>query len=460
MTATTAINAVLSRPSIPRDPSGTPLSEKVASAGKLGGNLAGAAIGAAATFTFGTFAELIPGKDSVPDWFFKFLAGGGAVFSGYFLYRVWNLIKKDKRADVPTPFTLEGEHDPNLVQKIGNSVAIVSANPDEVLKLSQDIIKGKSSDNTITEARNLFRYWTDKEIKNIVTGNKGRSEFVFDNGNGINSPINLSNLKDRLAVLIGYTVGNKDNLTDPSSTADTILTTSLKLSDIEDGKKFELDHLVPDEFAIVYSVARHYKTRHSLFDTDLISTSLAEIGSEAKIKNLKTDLKQPKGSTPEVTAINHLTKGTDSFICNYNYLKVLQQSIEYVIKAENDSSSGKLTAGRTRNAAVLKAALIAGLELKIPKTDTDTSITEQLKRILEGYATNPTNNLGSQKGVNDKAGELEKLLATLKETSEGSVSINVTEEATKDKTYGNAFSYPKDEFIIFNGLIKEFATNT
>ncbi len=465
---TTCINSVLSRPSIPRDSSGTPLYENVSKAANLGGNLLGVLIPGAAGVIFGSLDAIIPGHN-VPDAAAKIGTYGSFGLAGYFLYRVWKLIKKDKQADArhPTPIKL---HNETLVKDIGNSIAKVSANSDEVLKLSQNIINGKSDDSIIPEARNLFRYWTDNDIKNIVIGNEGRSEFVFDNGNGIKSPINLSDLKDRLAVLIGYTVGTKDlpdpfaviTATNPGglSTADTILTNSLKLSDIEDGKKFELDHLVPDEFAIVYSVARHYKTRHDLFTNDLISTSLPEIGTEAKIKSLRADLKQAKGSPLEEAARDHLMKGTDSFICNYNYLKVLQQSIEYVIKAENDSSSGKLTAGRVRNAAVLKAALIAGLELKIPKTDTDLSITEQLKRILGGYDSNPPTGLGSKKGVSAKADELEKLLAILKEPSEGSVSINVTEEATKDKTYGNIFSYPKDEFIVFNGLIKELATSS
>lgn len=433
-------NAILAKPSTQKNSSGFSLYDDAKSFAGLGANLGGAAVGAAAAFTFGTFAEVIPGKDSVPDWFFKFLAGGGAIFSGYFLYKVWKLIKKEKQADAKTtPFALTDE---TLVKNIGNSVAKVSANSDKVLGLSLDILNGSPDNDTIAQARNLFTYWTNDEIKNIVTKYRGRPEIELINGNGIDAKIYFSDLKDRLAVLTGYIVETEDTTIKLHDDLPQKITDQfLGLEKIEDGT-FNLDHLVPDEFAIVYSAARHYVKDTLASKNDSITEVFREISTDASLAKLKNYFKGPLGPDNN-TANNALTE----FKKTYNYLKVLQKAIEYVISTEGQTN---ISAGKARNVAVLKAALISGLGIKF---DPKKSVNNQLREYLEDVQ-----GTSLKKGLKYKVSELERLCSKLQEAQgEGSTSIGITKEDSKDKTYGNIFTHPTDEFIVFDELIKEFS---
>ena len=439
-------NAILARPSTQKNSSGFSLYDDAKSFAGLGANLGGAAVGAAAAFTFGTFAEVIPGKDSVPDWFFKFLAGGGAIFSGYFLYKVWKLIKKEKQADVKTaPFALTDE---TLVKNIGNSVAKVSANSDKVLGLSLNILNGNPDGDTIAQARNLFTCWTNDEIKNIVTKYRGRPEIELINGNGIDAKIYFPDLKDRLAILTGYIIGTRDVcLTTPDSEKNalpqTITGQFLDLNEIEAGK-FDLDRLVPDEFAIVYSAAKHYVEGTLVSDNDSITKVFHKINTDTSLTQLKNYFKGTLGENN-----NEANKALTEFKKTYNYLKVLQKAIEYVISTEGQTN---ISAGKVRNAAVLKAALISGLGLRF---DPNVPVNDQLKKYLEDVQETSASPV--KKGLKYKVSELERLCSKLQETQgEGGISISITKEDSKEKTYGNIFTHPTDEFIVFDELIKEF----
>ncbi len=440
--AATTGNAILARPGISKDTPGSVLYEGALAAANLTGKVAKGGLGVAALLTFGTFAELIPGRDSVPDWLFKVLAACGGILAIHEGWQVLKLVRNNKNT---TPQivqeTLENE---TLVKNIGTAVAKVSANPDKIFNLSQDILNGNAFNDTIVASRNLVTSWTDPEIAGIAKRNKGRTERELDNGNGEGGKIHLSDLSDRLAVLIGYVVGAQDHLPDPSvasRTPSTVDRITAKLQGIEEGN-FDLDYLVPNEFAIVYSAAKHYVSEGFAANNESITQTFSKIANEAELTELKKILRGPIGPVQEPAE-----KELKEFKLTYNYLKVLQQAIEYVRSAEGQTN---LSAGKARNVAVLRAALISGLGIKF---EIGTSVNNKLNRVLEDYQKNSASSV--EKGLKYKLSKLEEFRGKLQEAREqNGISISVVEELSK--TYGNAFSYPKDELIAFNGLIKEF----
>ena len=438
--AATTGNVILSRVGVSKDSPGSALYEGAKAAASLTGKIAKGGLGVAALVTFGTFAELIPGKDSVPDWLFKVLAACGAILAGH---EGWQILKSVRsNQNIPPPIVQETLENETLVKDIGTAVAKVSANPDSVIKLSQDILNGNPYNDTITASRELVTHWTDSEIRGIAKRNKGRAEREIDNGNGVGEKIHLSNLSDRLAVLIGYVIGGREHLSDPGDTAHRITTELLNLKKIEEGR-FDLDYLVPNEFAIVYSAAKHY-TNGFAANNESVAQAFSKLADEAELTKLKQTLRGPVGSLKNL-AEEELKK----FKSTYNYLKVLQQAIEYVRSVEGQTN---LSPGKARNVAVLKAALISGLDIKFQK---GISVNSQLEKFLEDYQQDATSPV--EKGLKYKLSKLEEFCSKLQEVKgQDGISISVVQEEAKNKTYGNVFSYPNDEFVVFNDLIKEF----
>ena len=457
MTTLALTNAAFSKPSISKGSPGSPLYENATQFAGLTGNLIGAAVGISAGIGAGSLDAVIPGHN-IPDGVAKFFTFAGFGTAIFFFVKLIRQIFKLKNTEVKhvTPTTLTNK---NLVKDIGKSTGKVYVNPDKALHLSQDILNGTADNDTITASRNLFVHWTNEEIRRIAQQNRGRSEKDIDNGNGFNAKINLSDLSDRLAVLAGYiglTQDTKITNSDGSENSEaynkpltTILNNYLSLNSIEEGgEKFKLDYLIPNEFAMVCSAGMAFKKRYSLYtDDNAINNLIQNISNEIDSTSKLTDIKKLKEAfrVPMGEENNKAKEILERFKLHYNYLKTLQQALEYVTTAEGQ----ELSIDKARNVAVLRAALITGLDIKIKSV---VSVNDQLKMVLKDCKETSLSPI--KKGLTKKVSELEDILSKLQESQgEGSISINTTRE---DKTHGNIFSYPKGELIVFKGLIEKF----
>ena len=367
------------------------------------------------------------GKSIAPDhtFFDRFSLVGiilgaiTAIFGATGLYRGEKEVEKIEVP--PTPFTIKD----TVAKDLSDLVKEVSGNPNDRFKISNNIVDGNRAANLRTDCYDLVKKWADPVSGFIdkLESNENKSVLEFIHGNGTNSNITSTELKERFALLIGYIIGSRGTAPIASDApSNDILTdiNKLVLAKIEKGES-KWEALLPDEFTLLFSAASHYKEKHMDTETSIKT----EFQDKINLTTMKTSLSSPRGSTPKDTA----KKQIGEVINSRNYLKSLQKGIEFVIQVEGERKSGKkVDSGRQRDADILRNALVAGLQLMVKDRD-DT--VKQLDAILKGHADNKPasagGTTGTQKGLNEKIGDMDKFWANFENTirsSTNEISIN------------------------------------
>lgn len=353
------------------------------------------------------------GKSIAPDntFFDKFSLVGiiiGAITAIWGGVGLYNGNKQIKQAEIPaTPFTIDN----TVASNITDTVKELGINPNTHFTLSNYIVDGDRSraPQLRDHCYNLAMQWIDPNngFMNIINSNNGRNELNFENGNGINSNITSEQLKERMAILLGYVVGSRANA-NALDTESRNITDLLCLDQIEDpdtSGRCEIELMLPDEFILLYSAARHYKLNHMDRDDSISSDSLQLRGVTTPISQTDTvtNLGLASGDPAKDAAKDNAKRVANS----RNYLRSLQKGIEFVIEVEKTKQSGQtVDATRQRDADILRSALVTGLGLHVTGI-TDT--VDKLERILNGHTSNsPGTATGTPTSLKDKINTLEQ----------------------------------------------------
>ena len=400
--------------------------------------------GLALTIGSAILKALTPDKELVDKlWFITLLIGAATTIGGFIGLSKQNSVIKNQTIP-PTELDI----DKNAAEQISGFVKEVSTNPNGTFKISNDIVNavrltvsGTVPNPLRVNSYNLVKAWNEPANRfiTVIRDNRGKSEFLFKGGNGTGQDITSSELKDRMAILIGYIVGSRpDAALDAESV--NIVDDELKLSCIEKGDR-KLECLLPNEFTLLYAAARHYKINHMDRDDSINQNSIT-------IKEIYTN--SPSGVTTPVSktiGLNSIQNGLSSpgtpendtakedigtIATSRNYLRILYNGITFVRQIERNKKSGqKITESEQRDADILRSALVAGLGLKVNSLD-DTI--QQLERIQEGHTGNaPSSATGSPTGLRAKVDEMEKYWFSVK--TAGAVVKPLT---LKVKTFNNA----------------------
>ncbi len=387
------------------------------------------------------------GKSIAPDhtFFDRFSLVGiilgaiTALFGAIGLYRGKKSAAAAADAAKPTQITIT---DP-LPEQISDYLYKVSRDTHDKFKVSKDVVSGNAA-STITNLRDnccqLLTRWTDKQFGDVLRANEGRNEFLYENGNGTGSNITSTELKDRIAILIGYVVGSRTGTiapalvtpptayptgTDVPSTA--ILQGNLNLECIESGNS-RWERLLPDEFTLLYSAARHYKINH-MDHTDSITTDEVKVRIYPATTATTIDLTTTTTDLATGTAPAALKENVESVAKSRNYLRILQKGIEFVRQVEKKKKDGeKVSDSEQRDSDILRSALVAGLQLKVANLD-DTL--EQLRKIKDGDTNNPVAGLGTQEGLDIKTTKMDTYWARVEAAVRGNNASGITVRPTE-----------------------------
>ena len=347
---------------------------------------------------FGLGKSLAPDHTFIDRFSLVGIIGGivTAIFGGYRLYKGHSAEVKNQQADIPT-YKISKEVSKQSTEALGK----VNTDSNNDFKLTKKILSGEKDDALITAGNKLIEVYMDPEFSKKITDRIGNGDSYFQGADGSNSLLLASQLKERLMLLIGYTVGtaSRSNGTINSDTkAHEILNTTLALDSIEKGE-CDTINLLPEEARLVYLVARNYKLRHNAEDS--LKTYLKDE------EQLKTAL-----SGNNIDSREKAEKDIQDFLRQHNYLKILGDSIKFVLTVEANEASGKADAKLIKKKHLVKSALITALELD---TTASLSVTQQLERILSDDPNKPTHYLGPIKGVKTRTKEAEDYLNKLRE---------------------------------------------
>ena len=390
------------------------LKKEASSAIKFGKNTAFTAVGAAVICIFGVAKDLIPGAESISEKIVNFLLLLGVGFLGYGLWGFWKDGRKARAAITETPMTPYTLSE-STSKTVSNHLKKLGGSESPIFGFSENVVHGyfdpSDAENTAERANaidlnNALLY--NDEITSILAGMNRQSDGEFVNIAGEKS-MSSKELKYKMAILAKYIVGSAErdsatgNITDPYALG---LLDTLRLEDIEKPDNRE-QHLYSNEFMAVYTAARHAKEFYpgTRSIENKFKTSTNQLNTW-----LSSDLTSPTGKQNHKKADDYLIEFRNS----HNYLVTLSEAAQYIIKTEgenehniqaykeavkskNTKEQEKLI-NAIRKRAEIESALVAGLELKIPKkADDGESITTQLETIL--------GDSNSQKGLMKKAND-------------------------------------------------------
>lgn len=290
----------------------------------------------------------------------------------------------------------------------------------KVNDFSSKITRDSKDPGLRTLAINLFNGLSGDELAGRINSHIGgapkRIHFA-------NQSYTTAELKDKIALLLGYIVSSRDTEDDPAYKD--ILENRLKDEDVEKGQ-CRLLSILPNEFSLVYEVARDYERYHNQAGQE---NPINYIFTR-KVEDLETILSSTGGSAAKDDALNYLRSYTDT----YNKFKVLEQAIKYVLNHE-DQASRALTSGTSRNAALIRQALVTAFCLK---GKDNSEVLQELKRIYEGDERNP----GSKTGLATKIKELETYKDLLIQIiTKGKVNVRFFDKSGREpnSNIGNIF---------------------
>lgn len=376
------------------------------------------------------------GKSIAPDhtFFDKFSLVGifigaiTAIWGGIGLYRGNQQIKQ---SELPlTPITIKD----STASEISDIVKEISSNPNDTFQFSNDVVNGNRAAGLRDHCNDLILKWTEPTtgMIDVINSNKSRTEFLFEHGNGTNSHITSQELKERIAILIGHVVGSRANAT-LDAESQHLVVDMLCLDQIENPNDWgtcELERLVPDEFTLLYTAARHYKLNHMDRDDSITDDSLIlrDPGGGGTQTILATDTVTALSSTTRDPAKEDAKVDAGRVVNSRNYLRTLQKGIEFVTQVEREKKSGgTVDATRQRDADVLRNALVAGLGLKVD--DLEDTLT-QLDNILKGSTSNSVGNAtGTPRGLNEKVDALERFWGNIDSIIRSNTNAELTLKA-------------------------------
>lgn len=351
---------------------------------KKGGKFAvGIGLTLAGAVTTGFFALI---KGILPD---HWLADKGmipGVIAGLItlilgLVKLWNFNSEEKKTEVARQQQASSPKSrfeiTNNLKDIEDTIHNLNKSADPLFGFSRGLVDLTDEFVLATavakkgEARKLYGYWTANEFLDRVAGDRGGAEIVFVNGAGQNTELSLEQFRERMSVLVGYIVASRTTPAIVGDLSHTILNTHLKYDDIKEGKSKHLK-LFTNDFAMVYQSARNYKL--NLENNNAIAMKFSNISN--KIAPLK-DTVIHSGDATILGSDQHALQALEEFRDSYNDLQVLANSIQFVLSNENSTDANKL-----KQAAIIRSALIAGLELKGNRSD----INRKLGEILNGVA--------------------------------------------------------------------------
>lgn len=356
-------------------------------------------IGSAIITSGSLFKTLAPDNTAADKWSLGSIIVGILTLIGG-VVKLWNSRKQNANQPLPTQtFKLLTS---GLDTNIGNVYGKLSNNSDPICKLSKSIVNGDPTANLRNDAINLFDQWTHNDFVNYLQSNTSPNPLVCLNGRGLNNELPISEHQLGLSALIGYITGSRtdqDLTNDPKSSE--IINTKLKFEEAENGTS-NLLRLLPEEFGFVYVAARYYKLNH--MDTP---NSFKAKFSRVIESDIQPKVTAQTGSQEKDDAWKYV----EDFAKCQNYMKVLKQSIKYVLKVEQEAQSGKVEEKKIRDAQVLRNALVSGLELRVSGKE---DALKKLEMILTGDARNKVaDGLGTEQGIEAKIQESDKYLEQL-----------------------------------------------
>lgn len=338
---------------------------------------------------------------------------GGAIMSFIGFGKLWQADKKNETLPLPEAHEKVSKVLDDTLKPLVKECTDLDPPFLKVGDFSSRIAKGEKDLGLRNLAVNLFSNLSGDELRNCINsyiGGTARKVIHF-----ANRFYSTQDLKDKVALLLGYVVSSRD--TNDDAVYKNIVETYLKDDDVEKGQ-CELLSILPEEFNLVYEVARGYDKNHNQAGQE---KPLSYMFTRS-VEDLENILSQTAGGSTKDSALNYLRSYADT----YNKFKVLAQAISYVLKYEGQDNSNTVTSTTSRNAALIRQALVCALRLK---ANNNTEILQQLKRIYEG----DERNTGSKAGLLSKIKEMDSYRDSLIQMiGRGKVNIRFFDKAGRD----------------------------
>ncbi len=347
--------------------------KKLAKVGSFGTNLFLLLSGIFVTGAFGLGKSLAPDHTFIDKFSLVGIIGGliTSIFSVIRMLKGYTSETKNEQQNVP-----EDNVSKELSKRAAEAVGKLSIESNNDFKLARKVLDVTKDDEVRKATIELLETYrasdSNGDFRQRMLQIADDGERSFKNGGGNNVPLLVSELRDRMSLLIAYIVGTADRNDGTISDGDKatkILKTDLNLEDLEDTekqKKLDLVNLLPSEFVCVYQAARNYKLNHSGKDTS--TQTIVTVNDTLKNNLTASKVDDQKVAEDEL----------NNFINQYNYLKTLREAIKFVHKVETDKNAKKEL---VKKAIIVKSALITGLELD--RRDSNVSLEYQLRKILD-----------------------------------------------------------------------------
>lgn len=347
---------------------------------------------------------------------------GGAIMSFIGFGKLWKVDSKTQTQSMPEAHEKVSSALDDICKPLVKECSNLDPAFLKVNDFSSKITRGNKDSNLRTLVINLFNNLSGDELTDRIgsyLGGPAKKVIHF-----ANQSYSTQELKDKIALLLGYIVSSRDADDDP--TCKNILETRLKDDEVEKGQ-CKLLSILPDEFNLVYEVARDYERSHNQTGKE---NPLSYMFTK-KAEDLETVLSSTGGSAAKDEVLNYLNSYTDT----YNKFKVLAQAINYVLKYEGGEGQA-LTSETSRNAALIRQALVTAFRLQ---GKDNSEILQQLKRIYEGDERNQ----GSKTGLATKIKELETYKDSLIQMiAKGKVNIRLFDKSGREQSSNVAKIFP------------------
>ena len=350
-------------------------------------------VGFVSLFASAVAASLLK-DNTLADWLSKVGVIAGGIIAGTGIYKLLKF-NKSKKEELPpdSHFRVNPTLEKDLKTVVSN-IADIDQSYKKLNCSSSLLCQGKSDSNLRKEAIKLLELRLKDDFVSKIADYTGGANCVVDNAKGPGEALTQSELRDELAVLLGYLVSSRS--TDDATYKD-IVETKLKDSEVEAGN-CKLMKILPADFNLVYTIARAYDKEHNQASQEDSITSKFNRAIET---DLETKLSSTSGSSDKDAALKYLL----DFQNTHNYLKTLRQAITYVL---SEPQNGREDTVRARNIAIIRQALVTAFKIKGNDLAT---INEQLVNILNG----DSRNTGDKKGLTARIGELDTHLTKIQE---------------------------------------------
>lgn len=252
----------------------------------------------------------------------------------------------------------------------------------EAISITKGVLSSNKANNIRAQVLAVLSKYTDPELKVWVNNYASGIEPALVNIS--KEPVSRSDFRDRIALLLGNAVSSRSDDNDLSINyfGDILRTPELIQSPSSDAtddiKQAEIVNMLPEDFAIVFNVARYYADNHRLKNNSLNGL----IGDDNDIKILETLVQKPHESEEKKYAKVYL----DQLQNAENYFNVLKSAIDYVLSKSTDPDEKTL-----RNITILRQALVCGLRIKAKDS---AEIDKRLREVKNGVSAGGVDYVG------------------------------------------------------------------